>query len=826
MVSAIEHNGLGPTQTQRPGAQADALPASSADTPGQRPLVLALAPSPAPTREQLPPPRVPVPQQPPSQQPGTGPSMPAPQPSQPGSGAGPTPPPGSAPAPNPGGAQPGGPVQLDPGDRDYDGGRMGTHSARAQVLENLLYRGEAWASTDHGVVHLRLDHDTGEVTLQYVEGTPISRPEQSLGDFGNLARLYGFHPSQRDELPDSVSSKPALEHYLATGEIPRPGSIEHSRQGDAIEALLDEAVSLLPPDEAAAYREAIADELERVGLAAGEALTAQDAERFLVNLANSPALLDAIGERARDAMPTPTLETVVTESTQELAPQMQKPMERALTERLEAAGITSAEGAQAFIRDLHTSPVTTEALWNRAQEIAEAQGSARTPALADWSAIDDPGEAWKRFAEQYPDLADMVDRAGVDREAVMEMMKRGFVLSEVLAHLRDGGLGSGRLPPDGNDRLRTAGGFEEPGDNERQRLEHELGRRNVEAVIATARELDIAVDAVAEVIQDARARGNGLFNAYQDLQAAERVQDRAPSTIHGEQVEHAKNAVKRALDVWRGAVGVDSLDESVARELATGLTRADQIENARAQVPLKEALGPLAGDSLPKNILPEIDAIIGGRGDVTFSPAHAELRGEIEAMMAEAKDKSILPDSYRVALTMGVMPLKTLGMADPYGNMVINLETIAAKREQGDTEPGNPLDWNPASRQGIAHTIGHELGHVTLNEALRETYGSGASGAALINVVDMTVFMSDFISVSPVVREEFSPYVYNVSKSLSTQPEHYIRVYHELGAELSGAAMSGREVPEPVIDLAEKYYPEAFMEKIRPHLNVVEAEQQ
>ena len=77
-----------------------------------------------------------------------------------------------------------------------------------------------------------------------------------------------------------------------------------------------------------------------------------------------------------------------------------------------------------------------------------------------------PDKAWEQFSEQYPDLAEIIDNAvrydNIHPEDVMLMMKRGYVLAEVLALLRDGNLGSGRIPPDVPDSPHVAGGFDEP----------------------------------------------------------------------------------------------------------------------------------------------------------------------------------------------------------------------------------------------------------------------------------------------------------------------------------------------------------------------------
>jgi len=86
---------------------------------------------------------------------------------------------------------------------------------------------------------------------------------------------------------------------------------------------------------------------------------------------------------------------------------------------------------------------------------------------------------------------------------------------------------------------------------------------------------------------------------------------------------------------------------------------------------------------------------------------------------------------------------------------------------------------------------------------------------------DMTLFGWDAYPHRAALQR-FSPYVATgIDQALEIgDPKKAQWVYNELAAELSAAAMTQRPVPRSVYDLAQEHYPQAFMDKIGPHLNV------
>jgi hypothetical protein len=108
-------------------------------------------------------------------------------------------------------------------------------------------------------------------------------------------------------------------------------------------------------------------------------------------------------------------------------------------------------------------------------------------------------DQWERFLEEHPDVADLVIAAGRDAspesqaEAARALLK-GAYGHDVVAWLRAGGFGSGRVPPGGNPRGIAAGGADEPGgtdgagESHRDMEEYARLRASLPDVIAEVRE--------------------------------------------------------------------------------------------------------------------------------------------------------------------------------------------------------------------------------------------------------------------------------------------------------------------------------------------------
>ncbi len=167
-----------------------------------------------------------------------------------------------------------------------------------------------------------------------------------------------------------------------------------------------------------------------------------------------------------------------------------------------------------------------------------------TAAQPDWKEIEDPDEAWRRFGEQYPDLADLVEQAAryddVRREDVMNLMKRGYVLSEALALLRDGRFDIGNIPPDIINRLSIAGGFDEPDENGRRRIAEVVGGQMVtQDVIDLAFNLDVDPMALAGELSVGRA--------YAAVMEHRREHELNPTETSQTAYQRALNKLQQAL---------------------------------------------------------------------------------------------------------------------------------------------------------------------------------------------------------------------------------------------------------------------------------------
>jgi hypothetical protein len=95
-----------------------------------------------------------------------------------------------------------------------------------------------------------------------------------------------------------------------------------------------------------------------------------------------------------------------------------------------------------------------------------APSATKPPSAAETAPSRTPDEQWEDYKKNYPDLGDMVERAvqhdGISIAEVMKEHEKGGVLSEILAKLRDRGIGFSGGPPNTRPGSAVAGGFEEP----------------------------------------------------------------------------------------------------------------------------------------------------------------------------------------------------------------------------------------------------------------------------------------------------------------------------------------------------------------------------
>lgn len=397
------------------------------------------------------------------------------------------------------------------------------------------------------------------------------------------------------------------------------------------------------------------------------------------------------------------------------------------------------------------------------------------PDRADWERIGDPDRAWEQFKTQYPDLADMMTGlTEAERKAVLEMMKKGFVLSEALAKIRDGALdsGGGMIPPDVRDRLAVAGGFEEPDDTTRQLLQQHFGANNAEQVLQVAREHNIHPKVLAEALVETKQRANQLEQGLDKLQAHERLQR-----------EHAAPRP-----------GIEQQIET-ARE-----TLADDVRESQGQ--------PLVSASAPAERHVSIEQVVGSAYDVTFDPEYASIREQVEQVLQRAEEKGLLPESYRVTLVKdgfrGIENDREGGRSDHAGNILINADIVRSP----DTAPSRSAN----------RVVGHELGHVFLREAAND-----------IQVRKVTDFGQIVQGRRETIRE-FSPYIAELVEQNSDQlrtlaPQEQriqasAQLMSEFAAELAASAMMEEPVSQDIHELADEYLPQAYMDKVGPNLDV------
>jgi len=399
------------------------------------------------------------------------------------------------------------------------------------------------------------------------------------------------------------------------------------------------------------------------------------------------------------------------------------------------------------------------------------ESSQQSDSGEDWRWLENPDEAWEEFQRQMPDLADMLQgRSKEERKQIIEMMQKGLSMQEALSMLEQRGIsaaGNG-IPPDARDKLATADGFQEPSKATRKYILKHFTRPTAHRILGVARKLDVHPKILADVLREAHERGERIFGAHRKLRARHLVAE------NQKKKNEAINELKEAVRHWYHA------------PLTVGTP------------PQAEASGGITGN-------PE--------RDLTYDPEQVQMRHKIERILNEAQKMGIFPDGdYRVVLTNNGPPLgeDTGGVTVPTERTIlINIELIDQKSAP------------------LTHFVIHELGHLLVDDIGGTTQITEEEYEEVIEVAKRLVEVGQHLP-------RFSEYVAELRKEMVGESGEWmdksginkddVKAGHtlreELAAELAACAFTGKPVPYPVYKVAEIHLPDAYIERLRPHLKI------